>query len=110
VTRARRCASVISLRDDHRDEYLALHENVWPDVLERIRKSNIVNYSIFLRDGLLFSCFEYIGDDFAADMTAMAEDEATRRWWELTDPCQQPVSSATEGEWWAPMTEVFHSD
>jgi L-rhamnose mutarotase len=98
------------LRDDHRDEYLALHKNVWAEVLERLRRSNIVNYSIFLRDGLLFSYFEYVGDDFAADMAAMTEDEATRRWWDLTDPCQEPVKSAAVGERWAPMTEVFHSD
>jgi L-rhamnose mutarotase len=105
-----RYGSVILLRDDHRDEYVALHKNVWPEVLEQIRRSNIVNYSIFLHDGLLFSYFEYVGDEFAADMAAMAADEATRRWWELTDPCQEPVSAAVTGERWAPMTEVFHSD
>jgi L-rhamnose mutarotase len=109
MTRERR-ASVIRLRDDHREEYLRLHADVWLAVLERIRRSGIVNYSIFLRDGLLFSYFEYVGDDFDADMAAMADDDETRRWWELTDPCQQPVASAAEGEWWAPMTEVFHTD
>ncbi|MFL5963417.1 MAG: L-rhamnose mutarotase [Gaiellaceae bacterium] len=105
-----RYGSVILLRDDRRNEYVALHKNVWPEVLEQIRRSNIVNYSIFLHDGLLFSYFEYVGDDFAADIAAMAADEATRRWWELTDPCQEPVSAAVSGERWAQMTEVFHSD
>jgi L-rhamnose mutarotase len=75
-----------------------------------IREVHIRNYSIFLRDGLLFSYFEYIGADFDADMARMAEDPETRRWWELTDPCQQPVDTAADGEWWAPMVEVFHSD
>ena len=105
-----RYASVIRLKAEHYDEYVRLHADVWPAVLERIRESGIVNYSIFFRDGFLFSYFEYTGDDYAADMAAMTADDATRHWWELTDPCQQPVESAAEGEWWAPMTELFHTD
>ena len=28
--------------------------------------------------------------------------------WQLTEPCQQPVDSAADGEWWAPAEELFH--
>ena len=50
-------------------------------MLEQIRRSNIRNYTIFLRDGVLFSYFEYIGTDYEADMAAMAADDQTQRWW-----------------------------
>lgn len=106
----RRIANVIRLRPEHEAEYRRLHEAVWPDVLAQIARSNITNYSIFLRDGLLFAYFEYTGSDLAADLAAMAEDPRTREWWELTDPCQQSVESAAPGEWWAPLEEVFHTD
>jgi L-rhamnose mutarotase len=43
-------------------------------------------------------------------MALIAQDEATRRWWELTDPCQQPLDTIAPGQWWAPATEVFHVD
>jgi L-rhamnose mutarotase len=43
-------------------------------------------------------------------MAVMAADPETQRWWELTDPCQQPVETAEDGQWWAPMEEVFHLD
>jgi L-rhamnose mutarotase len=79
-------------------------------VLRRIRESGIRNYSIFLRDGLLFAYYEYVGDDHDADLAAMAADPDTRRWWQLTDPCQQPLESAGDGVRWAPATEVFHTD
>ena len=105
-----RIAGVIRLRPEREAEYRALHANAWPAVLTMLRQVNITNYSIFLREGLLFSYFEYVGSDYEADMAAMAADPQTRRWWELTDPCQQPVSSAGPGEWWAAMKEVFHSD
>ena len=34
-------------------------------------------------------------------------DEETQRWWQLTDPCQQPVPEAGSGDWWTPMEQVF---
>ena len=106
----RRYATVIRLRPEKEAEYRELHAQVWPGVLAALRRANISNYSIFLRDGLLFSYLEYTGTDYAADTAGIAADEETRRWWKVTDPCQQPVDTAAEGEWWAPMTEVFHMD
>ena len=105
-----RHASVIRLRPEREVEYRELHRTVWPDVLAQIARSNIRNFSIFLRDGLLFSYFEYVGNDFATDMAAIAADPATKRWWELTAPCQVPVATAGEGELWAPMEQIFHTD
>jgi L-rhamnose mutarotase len=105
-----RIASVIRLRPEHEAEYRTLHADAWPEVLDALRAAHLNNYSIFLRDGLLFSYLEYTGDDYAADMAVVAQDETTRRWWQLTDPCQQPLDSAADGEWWAPAEELFHLD
>jgi len=110
-----RYGMVIGLRADKLEEYKALHAAAWPAVLQKIKESNIQNYSIYLRqldDGrhYLFSYFEYIGTDFAADMAKMAADETTQRWWSLCKPCQQPLTSRAPEEWWANMEEVFHQD
>jgi L-rhamnose mutarotase len=111
----KRYGSVIGLRSDKIDEYKKLHAAVWPGVIERIKESNIRNYSIFLRrlpDGnhYLFSYFEYVGDDFDRDMSAMAEDPQTQEWWAVCKPCQEPLANRVEGEWWSDMEEVFHLD
>jgi L-rhamnose mutarotase len=106
----RRVASVIHLRPEHEVEYRRLHANVWPSVLATLRRVGVRNYSIFLRDGLLFSYLEYTGDDWTAAQTEIAADPETQRWWQLTDPMQKPVKAAAEGEWWAPAEEVFHLD
>jgi len=105
-----RLASVIRLRPEREEEYRALHAAVWPEVLDRLRRSNVHNYSIFLRDGLLFGYMEYRGDRLTEDMAAIGQDEATQRWWKLTDPCQDPLPTRRPGEWWAPAEEVFHLD
>lgn len=107
-----RKAMVIRIRPEKIAEYKELHANAWPEVLARIAECNIRNYSIFLREpeNLLFGMFEYHGTDYEADMQKMADDPATQRWWALTDPCQEALSSCKEGEWWADMEEVFHTD
>lgn len=105
-----RYGSVIRVKPDQREEYLRLHASVWPQVLDTIRMCNIRNYSIFMKDDLLFSYYEYTGEDYQADMAKMAADPMTQKWWELTDPCQEPLSNRKAGEWWASMQEVFHSD
>ncbi len=66
----------------------------------------VLGYVLF--GDLLFSYLEYIGDDFEADMAKMAEDSVTREWWKLTDPCQVPLETRAEGEWWANKEEIFH--
>ena len=106
----RRIAAVIRLRPEKEAEYRRLHAAVWPSVLETLRRAKIINYSIFERDGLLFSYLEYVGDDYDADTGRIAADPQTQRWWQLTDPCQQPLETAADGEWWAPAEEVFHAD
>ncbi len=113
----KRYAHIIEVRAGKLAEYRKLHAAVWPDVLRQITRSNIRNYSIFVRqlhDGrfYLFSYFEYVGPDFAADMAAMAADPRTREWWSLCKPCQEPLPEVdvTGGGWWADMEEVFHHD
>lgn len=105
-----RFGSVIKLRPEKLAEYKELHANVWPEVLKMIAECNIRNYSIYYKDGFLFSYFEYHGDDFASDMKKMAADPNTQSWWKLTDPCQEPLETRKQGEWWASMEEFFHVD
>jgi len=105
-----RYGSVIKLIPEKLEEYKALHANPWPGVLKMIHDCNIRNYSIYYKDGYLFSYFEYIGEDFAADMQKMAADPTTQEWWKLTDPCQEPLLTRKEGERWASMEEFFHCE
>jgi len=102
-----RYGQVLKLRPEKEAYYKELHADVWQGVKDKITECNITNYSIFLRDGYLFAYFEYVGDDFEADMAKMAADPLTQKWWAECKPCQQPVDSASENEWWANMEEVF---
>ena len=103
-----RYGNLIKLKPEYEERYIILHKHVFPGVLEQIRKSNICNYSIYLREGTLFAYFEYTGSDFNADMAQMADDPITQDWWKLTDPMQEPLETVQKGEWWTSTEEVFH--
>ena len=101
---------MIRLRPEFESEYCLAHGAVPEPVLRTIERCNIRNYSIFLRDSILFGYFEYAGSDFTADMAAMAADPATQEWWSRMEPMQDPLPNCEPGEWWASMREVFHID
>lgn len=106
----KRVGSIIGVNAEKLEEYKRLHVAVWPQVLETIKQCNIRNYSIYYRNGMLYSYYEYTGDNYEADMAKMAADPVTQEWWKICNPCQQPLADRKPGEWWAEMEEVFHYD
>ena len=110
MTEIQRHGQVLRVKPDKFEAYKVHHAAVWPEVLEMIRACNIRNYSIYHKDGWLFATFEYVGDDFEADMARMAADPKTQEWWDIMMPMQEPLVTRAAGEWWAEMEEVFHTD
>lgn len=106
----KRYGQIIGVRPESKEKYIQYHAKVWPEVLKTIYACNIRNYSIFLKDDTLFAYFEYVGDDFEADMAKMAADPKTQEWWAIMMPMQDPIPTRAQGEWWANATEVFHVD
>lgn len=106
----KRYGQVIRVKPEMVEKYIELHANPWPEVIAQIKACHIQNYSIFiLENHTLFAYFEYVGNDFEADMKRMAADPMTQKWWKETDPCQESLGLEL-GEWWHNMREVFHCD
>ena len=90
-------AAVVQQRFDNPREILG----------ERLREGSI--YRLLADHGdVLFGYYEYTGSDHDADQARIAADPTTRRWWTLTDPCQERLPGTPDGHQWAPMTEVWH--
>jgi L-rhamnose mutarotase len=104
----RRFGQVLGIRPEGVEEYERLHADVWPDVLKTIHACNIRNYSIFRYRDLLFAYFEYVGDDYEADMAKMEADPKTQEWWTINRPLQRQLDEGPE--WWTTLREIFHVD
>jgi L-rhamnose mutarotase len=101
---------IVNVRPDHREEYLRLHANVWPQVEATITAANITNYSIFIAGDTLIAYYEYVGEDHDADLRLIEADPVSREWWTHTDPCQVAVTGAPEGSLWFDGTLIWHLD
>jgi L-rhamnose mutarotase len=106
----KRFGFVIRVDPGQVERYKEYHRKVWPEVLDAIRRSNIRNYSIFLKDDYLVGYYEYHGSAHVADMATIAADPKTQEWWSIMMPMQRPLDTRKIGEWWAEMEEVFHCD
>jgi L-rhamnose mutarotase len=110
VEEMKRFGMVIKLKPSSADAYRGYHAAAWPEVVAKIKECNLRNYSIYLKDDLLFTYFEYHGSDLKADWAKMAAHPKTQEWWAVIEPLQDPLATRKEGEWWADMEEVFHLD
>lgn len=73
-----RIAFRLRVKPDRLDEYLAIHTNVWPEMLADLRAAGYRNYSIFADGNELFGYLEC--DDWDAAQRALAKNDANRRW------------------------------
>ncbi len=106
----KRYAQIIELLPEKKEEYMKLHEVVWPEIAKLIYDCNIRNYSIFYRNNLLYAYYEYIGNDFEANMKKMEDNPINKKWWGVCKPCHKPLDDRKEGEWWASLDEIWHQD
>ena len=104
----KRYGSVCKIKPEKLDDYVRYHADAWPELLKIIKKCNMRNYSIYHKDGYLFSYFEYRGKDYKADMEKLASFPKTQEWWDWMMPMQAPLETRAEGDWWLTMEEVFH--
>lgn len=110
----KRICQVVKIKPGKLEEYKELHANVWPNVLEKMRKYHLEDYSIhFLPElSLLIGTYKYTGNDWAADSEAMRNDPDNHEWWKVTDALQESMvddstGSTDEKGWWKDLDEVF---
>ena len=98
------------LKPEKIEEYCALHANPWPQVQKTIMECNLRNYSIYLHGDLVFAYFEYVGEDFDADMQKMEQDPVTQEWWKHTHPCFARYAIDSASEFYHDMKPIFYQE
>jgi L-rhamnose mutarotase len=106
----RRYCLTLDLKDDPAliAEYRRYHEHVWPDILDSLRESGVLDMEIYLRGTRMFMIME-VNESFSFENKARADREHSRvREWEtLMWRFQQSLPDAPPGEKWMPMDRVF---
>lgn len=87
------------------EEYADLHRNAWPEICKIISECNIRDYSISLRENIVFTSYKYIGEDYEADMKKMETYPIMHEWWSHTQPC---FIRRADGGFYEDLDEVFY--
>ena len=104
----KRYGMAVRLKEEKKELYIKNHKNVWPEVLEELKKINISNYSIYLKEDFLFGYLEYNGSDFEKDMEDMFAIPRIKEWEALSISCFNPFPNNAENNSWVIMDEIFY--
>jgi L-rhamnose mutarotase len=102
-----RICFVLQVKPERLQEYKERHRAVWPDMLNALRETGWINYSLFLRpDGLLVGYLET--ENFESARAGMAKREVNERWQrEMADFFAQ-ADGALPDRAMTPLEEIFH--
>lgn len=84
--------------------YKQKHDEIWPEMLDQLKRQGIRNFSIY-RHGL--TLFAYLERD-QPPSPEERPDPVTLRWWKMMEPymeCNPDASPRQE-----PVQEMFHAD
>ena len=75
-----RAGFLLKVRKDKLEEYKKKHENVWPELLDALRRHGWRNYSLFLgEDGQLFGYVE-AEESLEKSLEGMAGEDVNLQW------------------------------
>ena len=94
------------IKEECLEDYVKMHIDPWPEILEEHRKSGIKNYSIFQNGVQFFYCFEC--DDVNLAFEYIGKSEVCKRWNAITSKMVEDSFDFDEEEPIKPLTEIFY--
>jgi L-rhamnose mutarotase len=103
----KRVAFKMKLKSGYEEEYKKRHDEIWPELKEKLSRAGIYDYSIFLdRETLTLFAVQKFKDNNTVE--ELPSKEIMKKWWDYmkdimeTNPDNSPVTASLE--------EVFHMD
>jgi L-rhamnose mutarotase len=106
----RRFCLTLDLKDDPQliAEYKRHHEHVWPEIIQSIKGSGILDMEIYLLGTRMFMIMEVSEDfSFAAKTEADRRNPKVQEWENLMWRFQKALPQAKPGEKWMRMDRIF---
>lgn len=106
MTKSNKYAWTWKVKEEYLEEYVRMHLEPWPEILEEHTRAGYRNYSIFQNGNQFFYCFEC--EDVAAANAYIAGSEVCGRWNEITSKMVEGSFDFNEAEPIQFMPEVFY--
>ena len=102
-----RAAFLLKVREDRMEEYKQKHTEIWPEMLDALRRHGWRNYSLFLaEDGQMFGYVE-AEESIAKSIEGMAGEEVNLRWQEFMGEYFEHLSRRPDQSM-VPLEQVFY--
>ncbi|MDX2188227.1 MAG: L-rhamnose mutarotase [Bacteroidota bacterium] len=100
------CFALDLKNDEHLiKEYEAYHKNVWPEIIDGIKKVGITDMQIFRVSNRMFMIMETVPDfDYDKQIKLLGSLPKQKEWEELMWKYQQAL---IDGQKWVPMQQIF---
>ena len=105
-----RVGFLLKVRPEKLDEYLRLHNPIWPELARDLRAAGMRNYTLWLApDGTEFGYLEC--DDWAVTCATLERSAVHTRWQQLMqDYLETPRSAGQGGQPVLMLRQVFNLD
>lgn len=100
-----RIAFQLRIKADKIGEYDEAHLHVWPELVQKLERFGVTDYSIFRRGQQLFLYMRV--QDFDQVTEDLAASDINQRWQQKMAPLFEPVPDLQPHEIYATMHEVF---
>ena len=94
------------IKEEDIEEYVRIHMDPWPEIMEEHTKAGIYNYSIFQNGNQFFYCFEC--DDVDKAFAYIAKSEVCNRWNAITSKMVEGSFDFNDDVPINPLEEVFY--
>ena len=106
----KRYCLALDLKDDPAliAEYKKIHQQIWPEIRDRIKADGITGMDIYLIGNRLFMIME-VNDDFSFEKKSISDaaDPKVQEWERFMWSFQQSLPWAKPGEKWVMMEKIF---
>lgn len=106
MTKSNKYAWTWKVKEEYLEEYVRMHLEPWPEILEEHTRAGYRNYSIFQNGNQFFYCFEC--EDVAAANAYIAGSEVCSRWNAITSKMVEGSFDFNEEEPIQFLPEVFY--
>jgi len=94
------------IKEECLEDYVKMHLDPWPEILEEHTKAGIKNYSIFQNGNQFFYCFECEEVNLAFEY--IGKSEVCKRWNAITSTMVEDSFDFDDKEPIKPLTEIFY--
>ena len=106
----KRVGFLFKIKEEHKNEYKKHHQNIWPEMLQALKKHGWNNYSIFMTpEGLLFGYFE-TPESFEKALEGMSTEDINSKWQEFMAPYFENIGDQNPDKAMIELEEVFHTE